>query len=247
MKRILLAATALTALAFAQPASAAPVTYDFTPVASGNADIGQTEAYSVAGAPTLTAVAGVAGGSAPPSAGDTFSTQVGTTFYHLVGNNRGAGEQGLGVCASLLNFTCGSSQSGGDAGEIDRAPNEVVQINVHSLYAAYTNFTIAADSTTDGEVMGVFQSNSATSLGTLLLTLNNETPTLFTPTMDYLYFASIGPAAGGADGGNVLLHSLRVTPDVDINPLAAPEPLSIAILGTGLLGLGVAKRRRRRV
>ena len=65
MRKLLYAATALCAISFIQPASAAPVTYNFTPVASGNTDLGQTEAYAVAGAPTLTAVAGVAGVSAP--------------------------------------------------------------------------------------------------------------------------------------------------------------------------------------
>lgn len=242
MKRLLLS-TAVVAGAwfFGHFAMAAPIIFNFTgAIANANQDLGTTEAYTQ-GSTTINAAAGVAAGAAPPSAGDGFSNN---GDYHLVGNNRGLGEQGLGVCMKHNN-PCSGASLDGEIGEIDRATNDVVQLNISALYALFTNFTISADSTTNGEIMGVFQSNSATNLGTLLLSISADGPALITPTMNYLYFASIGPAASGGNGGNVLLHSFTITPDVDINPNAVlPEPATLAVLGMGLLGLGVAKRRR---
>lgn len=252
MKRILLASVAMAAALFATAATAAPVVYDFTgPNANTNTDLGQTEVYSATGGPNLTAVAGYATGAAPPSNGDTFAISNGNTYYHVVGNNRGADEQGLGVCISSFNLSCSlSSTLQGEQGEIDRAANEVIQLDLSALYALYTNFTINADSVTNTEVMGVFQSASATSIGTLLTQTDTGGSFGITPTQRYLYFASIGPAAGGSNGGNVLLHSLTVIPDVDINPTGTdvPEPGSLLVFGSALIGMagivGVKRRRR---
>jgi hypothetical protein len=54
---------------------------------------------------------------------------------------------------------------------------------------------------------------------------------------DFLYFTS----DSNWGGANVLLHSLTVTPD------AVPEPASLALLATALLGTGTLRRKGRPV
>ena len=93
---LLMAAAALGALSAAPKATiAAPITYDFTGVISGDQALGGSHVYAAPGGPNLTAISGSysQSGTGSPVAGDAF-----TSGGQLVGNNRGEDEMGVGVC-----------------------------------------------------------------------------------------------------------------------------------------------------
>jgi hypothetical protein len=86
-------------------------------------------------------------------------------------------------------------------------------------------------------LLGIFSSNLSTNLGGKLADITSAQNNVgINPTGNFLYFVS----DSSRGGGDVLLHSLSVTPD----PVS--EPASFALLGGGLLGFGLLRRRRNR-
>lgn len=219
----------LTMAAAVGAAPAAAITFDFAAaLGSGNTNLGSSESYTVGGR-TITASSGVYSGSSVTLNGNGNNTTV------LVGNNRGADEQGLGVCRGNGN-SCNANNIG-DNPEIDFSLQELVQLDINSLLGNYNLFTINADSATpptNGELLAVYTSNSSSALGTLLGTISStQGDVAISPTGRYLNFIS----ANNLGTGDVLLHSLSAN--------NVPEPASMALLGAGLLGLGVVGRRKR--
>ena len=218
MRTLGLAASAAVLLS-AGTAFAGPVTLNLFNATDGL--LGASVTFGTT--PSLTTRAGTYSGA-------TTSLPNGEQLYS---ENDGPDKQGLGVCKSTGSFN-GACLNGSNTQEVNQG-NELVQLDLVSL-AGYGSFFINIDSATGGEKASVYESNSASSLGTFVgFVASADNDFSLGDLVGFRYLNVI------ASSGDVLVHSVTAT-QKESDPVA--EPTMIALLGSGLLAFGLVRRRR---
>jgi hypothetical protein len=142
------------------------------------------------------------------------ATAYGSGSPHLFGKNGSGDEKGLGLTTDT---------------DDEITSGHYIQLDVTSLEGLTISFIM--NSSTSPDAWKVFESSSAfATSGSSTVTGTDESSHSITigAGMKYLDFT--------ATSGNVLLNSISYT--------ATPEPLSLALTGSGLLGLFLLRRRR---
>lgn len=151
-------------------------------------------------------------------------------FYVADGPNTAVAQGGAGYANGTVTPRCIALNGFGGSSMISAAP---FTFNGGYFTAAFTN----------GLTVNISGYNGATLLFSQMLTLNTSGPQLLNVDWDNL--TSVTFASGdGQPGSQFVFDNFRFnnTPD----PTITPEPASMTLLATGLLGIGVVVRRRRK-
>ena len=162
-----------------------------------------------------------------PSPG--VDTNQGTT--HTYGGILATGYKTSGTLVDMFSKNDGSGEAGLGIANPNGVDNEIIpgtfiQLDISSFHGDALTFLMSSVTGTDA--FSVFQSNTAKA--TSGTTCNSGCIAVDT----YLDFTATG---ANGDVSNVLLNSLTYTQ-------ATPEPLSLALTGSGLLGLFLLRRRK---
>lgn len=142
------------------------------------------------------------------------------TTTDLYGKQDGGDENGLGLK---------------DYSDYEISTNSFVQLDLTNLWAVNPgSLDMSIGSVQWGESWKIFGSDVLGTLGTDIQNGTTDAPLDFTLTGKAEHYTYLGVEAGS---GNVLLSTLSV------DPTQAPEPSSILLLGTGLLGIGAFGRK----
>ena len=163
-----------------------------------------------------------------------------TSGVMLSTKDDGDGETGLGIV-------------GGPHGDNEIQADSFVQLDFSQLASlGITSLTLQIQSVQTGEGFRLFQSNTSGMPGTPMLTVtgngSNNPGSVVTTTISVNFatnsFIDISALNSNAALNDVLLESGSMqTPSGPTPGSPTPEPATLALFGTGLLGLGFAVRR----
>lgn len=220
-------------VAAAGSAQAAVIQWNF----HGNGDGTDSNAGNITVSPTMLYGA-QNGGCAGPTSGPVncagaMMEAVGLTntldgLTDIIENNRGGVEDGLGVSGGIPNTS-----------EIGLTQWIRLDLGGLGLVDWEILFNSVDGTGNDEEFVQVFNNDMTTALGTKILELGASVAGINTnyQSIDPIHGQYLYIGTTGGSSADVLLKSIRGT------TTSVPEPVSLALLGFGLLGMGFAKRR----